>query len=504
MENMTETALQVQSGEKDSISRQQIILLAGTLFLGILFNILFYQNEPGLSIPAFVAAFYGILFLNTGGGLKFKPDLPWALSIPVLLLSLTYLFYSNMVFFALNLMAIPILIVAQTVLITGNSSCLWHYPGFLADLLYGFFCRTFINIAGPIKILSSLSRRKAGKAGGSAAGKVLLGIAIAFPILLVVISLLISADRIFENFMGRIPDLFRDLNLGEIIGRGFIILFIFFTSFSFILSLMEKKKPGFPAEWDGRVNLPKIWDHVTVITVMILVNVIYVVFVLIQFAYLFGGVRLDLPADFTYSEYARRGFFELIAVTVINFSILMLCIGFTKMTGVPAKFLRFLYSLLVGNTLVMLVSAYYRMLLYEEAYGFTYLRVLTQAFMIFMLVLFGITLLRVWNDGITLVKPFIIAAVAAYLIVNYVNIDVIIAQNNINRYYATNKIDVGYLSTLSYDAVPEIAKLAVTRDEKLADEIAGLLKDKKEEALKNKSWQSFNISRFRAANISPQ
>ena len=257
-----------------------------------------------------------------------------------------------------------------------------------------------------------------------------------------------------------------------------------------------------PEGGDGSIRLPKVWNHITVITVMLLVNAVYLMFVIIQFAYLFGGVRLDLPADFTYSGYARRGFFELIAVTVINFGILMFCLGFTRMDGGRGSgFLRTLYSLLVGNTLVMLISAYYRMLLYEEAYGFTYLRVLTQSFMIFLLVLFGIMLFRIWRDGISLAKPFIVTAVAAFVIINYVNIDVIIAKNNVDRYYKTNKIDVAYLSTLSYDAVPEIAKLVDAKDGKVAGEVADLVKRKKEEASKNKAWQSFNISRHRAAEF---
>jgi Predicted signaling protein consisting of a modified GGDEF domain and a DHH domain len=322
---------------------------------------------------------------------------------------------------------------------------------------------------------------------------------ISVPILLIVISLLISADQIFKSYMDRIPNIFANIRLEEYFARGFLIIFIFFTSFSYIYSLYIKKKPEVTGFGDGTIKLPKIWDPVVVTTILILINVIYLLFVLVQFTYLFGGASFDLPQDFTYSEYARRGFFELIAVTIINLSILMLFLGFTKMkSGASARFIRVLYSFLVGCTIVMLISAYYRMLLYEEAYGFTYLRVLTQAFMIFLLVIFSILLLRIWIDRLSLAKPFIITAVIAFVVINYINIDVVIAKNNIERYNATNKIDVEYLSTLSYDAIPEIAKLTKAGDEKIAADVTAMLKGKKEAAARYKEWQSFNLSRYRA------
>lgn len=484
-----------------AVRKEHLILLMGSLLLGILANILFYASEWGISIPIFVAAFYMLLYLCCGKEMKIKANLPWALSIPVLLLSFTYLFYSNMIFYILNFMAIALLIVAQTMLITGNNAFSWHTPGFLVDILYGFFYRFFAFVNKPFKVIASAFPTKEKNPGAGVVRKVLLGLVISVPLLLIVVTLLVSADAIFESYMERIPDIFEGVKIGEYFGRAIFVLFVLFTSFSFLFSLMEKKKPATSIEGDGSVKLTKVWDPVVVITIMVLVNVIYLMFVAIQFAYLFGGAELALPGGFTYSEYARRGFFELITVTVINFGIMLLFIGFTKMSNRTAgKILRCLYSLLVGNTAVMLASAYYRMLLYEGAYGFTYLRVLTQAFMIFMFVLFGISLFRIWRDGFSLAKPFIVTAIAAFVIVNYLNVDCIIARNNIDRYYKTDKIDVDYLSTLSYDALSEIAKLKAA-DGKLAEDIAGLIREKSKNALENNDWQSFNIARYRAGRM---
>ena len=209
MENMVEVPLQTgPDNGKFAVNREHVILLAGTLLLGILSNILFYEKEPGVSLLIFVCSFYAVLFLSAGKALIFKPDLSWAPAIPVLLLSLTYLFYSNQMFFVLNMLAIPLLIVVQTVLATGSNTCSWHTPGFLIDIVYGFLYRTFAYIARPLKVIAGIFPRRAGKSGGSVLRRVLLGLLISIPLLLVVVSLLVSADQIFKSYMDRIPQYF--------------------------------------------------------------------------------------------------------------------------------------------------------------------------------------------------------------------------------------------------------------------------------------------------------
>jgi len=128
-------------------------------------------------------------------------------------------------------------------------------------------------------------------------------------------------------------------------------------------------------------------------------------------------------------EYARRGFFELLMVTLINFSLLLSSIKLIRKDGkLVARTVQILHSLLVLCTMVILSSAYLRMSLYEAAYGYTYLRVLTHSFMIFLFVLFVIAFYKVWNEGISLLKPYVVLSIAAYMILNFANIDVLIAE----------------------------------------------------------------------------
>ncbi len=118
------------------------------------------------------------------------------------------------------------------------------------------------------------------------------------------------------------------------------------------------------------------------------------------------------------------------------------------------KTVQVLNTVLVVCTFVMLLSAHFRMSLYEEAYGFTYLRVLTHAFMGYLFVMFSATLLKIWYRPLILFKFYLVISIAAYTLVNYINVDRLIVTNNIERYNKGYSIDIGYLTTLSSDSVP--------------------------------------------------
>lgn len=118
-------------------------------------------------------------------------------------------------------------------------------------------------------------------------------------------------------------------------------------------------------------------------------------FIAIQFSYLFGSLTDGLPRDFTFAQYARKGFFELVAVTLINLVLLTGNMYFVKASGKKLdRAVKILNTILVMSTFIMLLSAHFRMSLYEDAYGFTYLRVLTHAFMGYLLCCLSYHLLK--------------------------------------------------------------------------------------------------------------
>ena len=480
--------------------KEDKLFLAGALLLGILFTWLFYGKNPGVSVPLFVTAFYVLFFAYVRPVTDKKAVFGWFLCIPVLMISLAFSFFRNSTLMVLNILALPWLIALQTVLVTGTNNFRWYSPGIIVDLIYCFFARVIVHAAKPFLMFASMVRSKTGGEKKSTVLRVITGLVIALPILLILLLILSSADMVFGKLVEKLPDLLNSLNLGKVFIKILLTLIIFICSFSYIWSLKHKEK--FLDIDNGLISAKSAdekrrWDPVVLVTVTACIDLLYIFFVIIQFAYLFG--RSGLPEGLTYSEYARNGFSELILVSLLNMGWLVLTLTYTKKgtRGLYISF-RILNTLTVCCTYVMLLSAYYRMLMYEEAYGFTFLRVMTQAFMIFLFVLFSTTLVRVWNERIPLLKPYIAAAVIAFTVINYINIDVMVARKNIDRYFDTGKIDIDYFNSLSNDAVAELVRLVDADDPEVAEKAAEILADRKERIYERTDWQSFNLADLRA------
>lgn len=472
------------------------LLLAGALLFGIIFVWLFYCKYPGISVPLMVIAFYSLLFAYTRPVLRKEARFGWFLSLPVLMLSLTFFIFGNETLMVLNILALPVLILLQTILVTGVNSYKWFSPGILPDLFLSAVARSLIHIPKPFGILSTMIRSKTGGGKKSVGSRVLLGLVISVPVLLILLLLLSSADMVFGKIVERLPEFLDTLSFDELLPRMIIALIIFFISFSYIWSLGHGEK--FLDNATGLISSKtpdekRRWDPVIFITITAAIDVLYIFFVIIQFTYLFG--RYGLPEGFTYSEYARSGFSELVFVSLLNMGMLALTLTYTKkMNGVVDGIFRLLNSIMICCTFVMLCSAYYRMSLYEDAYGFTFLRIMTQAFMVFLFALFVITMARVWNDRIPLLKPYIAAAVIAFVIINYINVDAMIAQKNVERYHETGNIDIYYFNSLSSSAVEELIELSSDKDPSIAQEAKKILEGRKAWLSDKIEWQSFNLS----------
>ncbi len=499
--------LSIVSNEDEKINvfkKEDIYLIVCSVLLGVLFDIMFYEKALGISYPFFVIAFYVVFLGALRHKIAFKLSFGWFLSIPIIALSATYFIFSNQIFAALNFLIIPILIIAQTILITQENNYNWYDARFIKDIFYGIFNRALGYTSKPFVMgLNSLRIRKShGKY--DVVKKILIGLAISIPLLIIIISLLASADRVFKHFIDEISSSFGTINISDFSLQGIAAFLVAIIVFSYIWSFSNHNdRIQAQAQPNSLETNNRSWDPIISITILIAINCVYLVFILIQFAYMFGSLNNALPPDFTYAEYARRGFFELLMVTLINFSLVLSSIRFTRKDGnLVARTVQILHSLLILCTVVILSSAYFRMSLYEAVFGYTYLRVLTHSFMIFLGVLFLIAFYKIWNERISLLKPYIAIGIIAYLILNFANIDVIIANNNIDRYVKTGKLDTQYLKNLSYDSIPVLVNLL--KDENAPADIKRNLLEQQKELSKKQHWQSFNLSRHKAKQVLSQ
>ncbi|MCL4386194.1 MAG: DUF4173 domain-containing protein [Actinobacteria bacterium] len=497
--------------------RRYIFLLFG-LIIGAVFDVFFYNKTMGITYPVFIIIIL-LLFLGIfASSLKKFNHWAWLFVLPIMLLSLTFFIFSNQILRTLNYLLIPILLMMFFSIVTKVNKYDWSDIRFVGDIVkrvfipFRFIHRPFIELSEQDFSDKDLSLNKTGgdtennypkKPKGKTFTKVILGLLISIPLIALILWLLSSADIVFKEYFVNIPAL-------KIFKHFLIIIVVAIYNASFAWTLVKafkERKNYTPAS--NKINWKLFLDPVILITILVLINAIYLFFSFIQFKYLFGGASFVMPSSFTYAEYARRGFAELAVVSIINFALLIFGITFVKKDN--KKFfvaVKSFLTILVASTFVILASAFYRMVVYENAYGFTYLRIFVQAFMVMVFFFFILSVIYIWYLKLSIIKSYIIAFLAVYIALNFINVDVLIAKNNIKRYFDTGKIDISYLNELSYDAIPQIYNFynLVKNSEKLeevkmAEQIKGYFEEKKFYLERDKSWQSFNISRHKAVVI---
>jgi hypothetical protein len=263
-----------------------------------------------------------------------------------------------------------------------------------------------------------------------------------------------------------------------------------------------------PAEGDTR-PLPDLrrpllaLGWVEAITVLIAVDALFGSFMLIQAAYFFGGLDTLDRTGMTYSHYARRGFFELVAVACLALALLWgLALLARRERPWQRRGFNIACAALIALTFGMLASAFQRMLLYEQAYGYTYLRLYTHSFMIWLALVLGLFLLALLRDRPRLFTFGGFASALAYLaVLNLANPDALIVRENLARYQVSGKLDASYLAGLSADATPELVAALPTLDDTSRVTIAQALawqRDALTTTAAGQGWPSWSLPRAQA------
>jgi hypothetical protein len=230
-----------------------------------------------------------------------------------------------------------------------------------------------------------------------------------------------------------------------------------------------------------------------------LVDGLFLAFVGVQFRYLFGGAgRVESSSTLTYAEYARRGFFELVAVAVLVAPFVV--ITHWLLTRGQLRLQRFyavFAGLLVALVYVVMASALQRMRLYQETFGLTELRLYTTAFMVWLIAVFAwltLTILRGRRDRFTF--GVVMAGLALILGLNVLNPDAYIIRRNAAIADTGRRFDSQYALDLSADAVPS---LIANFDVIVPDERCSAAKElRRRYAGAEEDWRTWTWSRLRA------
>jgi hypothetical protein len=274
------------------------------------------------------------------------------------------------------------------------------------------------------------------------------GLAIAVPVACVIGALLASADPIFASFFNL------QIDPANLIGHA-----VWLVAGGLVIGGLLRTSLTGPSE--DRKDRPWRINPLEAIVVLVVVDAIFLAFGTAQLiTAVGGGVEALHAANMTYADYARSGFFQLLAVAAITLPLLitLTALGNAR-TGRLRLVFTFLVELAVLLTIAIVVVAHQRLSLYEGAYGFTMLRLYSHVFAFWVaivFVLFGATVLRGEFDGRWFPGAAAIAGLVLLFALNIVNPEGLVVRLNVSQSSANHLLDPDYLAGLSADALPDL------------------------------------------------
>ncbi len=391
----SETALISASGRENEEKRPPVPADSTDFWFAVIYTVvgyslayLFSSDGFGWKFSVFTAV-YALVALSYLFRKKKKiPKESWFWLAMMLGSGLPYGFYTAMpVFQVLGTAALAAYwtLAAGGCLLENDRTSQWA----AADFWNGIWRIPFGNFACYFHVLAGGGEKTSQKAGVRKLGAILCGFLLAIPVLLVVLPLLSSADNNFSRLLTGFMDNFSE-NVLSFVLRAVFSLPVTAYLFGLAYGCVHRRK----TDRIRREAVRRTGDRVRMVpdaavyTALLTISVCYVLFMVLQGQYLFSAFAGIRPEMYTYSEYARKGFFELCGVAAVNLAVLLAANLFTKTDREHNRTLRWLNLLISVLTLLLIGTAASKMVLYISAYGLTIRRIQTMVFMGWLAVVF--------------------------------------------------------------------------------------------------------------------
>ena len=468
--------------------RTAVGLLVAAVVLGVVGDVVFHGQGLGLNAGIFAAAFVlalsvllriGAIPLHQGRRLMVAP---------LLLFAGLLAWHDSPLLVATNLLAIAGALTLGALRRTERRV----KDAEITDYVVGAAAVGASTFAGAIQLMERDVPWERLGAGirGRRAGAIGKGLAIGFPLLLLFGGLFVAADAVFKSLLvSAIPD-WRHAWSHVVLALG--LAWLSAGLLRDLLASREDERLVAPAV--SAAGQPRARLGVTeVAAALTIVDLLFLAFVLVQLRYLFGGQGLvQARVHLTYAQYARHGFFELLAVALLVFPLLLGVDYVTRGAQRRARLVHALSGVLILLVLVVMASALQRMRLYQREYGLTELRVYATGVILWLgcvFVLLAATVLRGRRRAFA--SGAVVAGFVATLALNVLNPDALIARTNLARPH----VDVAYVSQLSADAMPTLLRRLPTLAPPVRRPLAAALLERTEHA---GGWLAWNASRTRA------
>lgn len=494
IEKMTETA-----GKPAVWDRAPFFIKLCVLFSAF-YVFCLYDNPAGITYPLFTAGFLGLyVYFLKKEKQDLKKDSVFYMTA-VFLLGLSNCLTDNQMIILFNKTGSFLLYAVLFV----HNACRdeeWNVIKYTGSLLrFGLSVieslpGVFITAAQMRTVKRTASSHSEKNRKESKTIYVILGILIGILLLFIILPLLVSADPVFEYIFEYIFHEIFDAVFQQIVLPKHLlgILLMFFWGillfFALFLAIRKKKIKEEQREM-------KVLEPVLAVSFLSVIGIVYLVFCLVQISYLFTG-GMELPSGYTYSGFAREGFFQLLFVSILNLGIVLFCLELFR----NHRVLKLLLTFLSGCTYIMLFSSACRMYLYIQAYGLSRLRVLVLAALLVISIVLGGMICSIYRERFPLFRFTVAVVTVVYVILSLGRMDVWIAKYNISLKGFDITYENTYLLTLSADAAgvyADAAKEGLLQTE-TADNLLKYYFEKYEKKYEAAGLRKFNLSQCLAA-----
>ncbi|MBW7573460.1 DUF4153 domain-containing protein [Caproiciproducens faecalis] len=468
------------------------------LVCGYLFVWLITPEGLGMGVTLFTAVFCTLVLLYTKSRGRKVPRNSWFWLALVLLDSVSFSLFTNVSLQFLNLLFLMGCAVYWVAVLTSGrmEGTLGTY--FLPDMVNQLLRVPFLNFGCASKIIrrSSVKNRKSRVLLSSLCGAVA-----ALPILGIVLSLLMQADGAFQNLVKQFS---ADVDT-HVVNFLFRLLPAFLTGsylFGLLYGNIEKRQvDSITAEKSARFSQKcKVVPVAAAVTGTVLLCLLYLVFFGAQTASLFSAFSGQGQNGLTLAEFARRGFFELCKVVMINFAVIAVSSVLIRLEGEESRLMRVIHVILSVETLLLIASALSKMVLYITRYGLTPKRVYTSWFMVVLAVIFVLIILSRFRK-INLARGVVLTCAVSFLLLCYSNIDGRIVKYNIDRYQSgtLESVDVDILYGAPDAAKPYALKLyRNVKDSNIKNNLGVFLR---EQSPDKDEFQQMNLQKWTALRL---
>lgn len=432
----------------------------GSLLYAMFYAFCLYKNASGITYPFFVVGTLCYFFFSMQKlGVPYKKDSIFYI-ISIVLLGISNCMTSSPQILSINKFGI-FLLSFVLILHTVYNDQTWNLPKYCMAILQTIgtcFTCLFRPFGDMISYFDAQKREKTEKK--SYFLSVTIGIVIAIPLLFIMILLLSSADIVFAQMFERF---FEAINLWEIMCVILLMTVVFFGSYSLYAALGKKNVTE-------EVTDKKIFDPVIAIVVTSALSILYLMFSGIQIVYIFIG-NMQLPDGYTYASYAREGFFQLLAVCIINLLLVLTCLYLFR----DNTALKIILTIISICTYIMILSSALRMIMYINNYNLTFRRIqVLWALAVIFFLMTGITIFIYFKE-FPLFSYGIVVVTVFYIALSFSRPDYWIARYNLMNEEYTGS-EKRYLSSLSSDAAPAILNPQINPDVTQIQEILSLYK----------------------------